>query len=131
MLEFIQLNLYLIYISLYLIFMVLSCDLVYWSYEQGYVHFKKKKNYKKVQEASIRSEYWHTEFNVIFIIMNFLPIINMFWYIYFIIHLMKNEYEFGTKFALQDICGWNKGLNSFIWKAWKPSQKWTDKYQTK
>jgi hypothetical protein len=131
MLEFIQTHLYIIYMLLYVVFLVLSCDLSYWAYQQGYVHFKKKKEYRKVKESNIRKEYWLTEYGLWYTLLNFIPLLNVFWYIYLTIHLMKNPYEFSNKYAIQDICNWKKGINAFMWAKWKPTGRWKEKYKTK
>lgn len=111
---------------------VVSIDLNYWVWKQRYSHWKKKKNYsEKVKEVNIKKEYNATNPLWPEIVIALIPGINIFQYVTSIQFVKKHAFIFSSNYIIQDVCSWKKGINSLIWKKWKPKKGWRAKHPVK
>ena len=124
-------------ILLWAIFSVLAMDLLNWKDETGFVYYKirtgsinaKRKDNKYY--TALRERYDNEKGHDFSFIWSTIPVFNLLIYLYFLRMSQTIAHEGSRLYILQDICSWNKGINAFLWKSWKPSKRILKKYPIK
>jgi len=120
---------------IYALSVILSADLIYWKYSQQYLHWKREQGIpidrlKPSMEKANKKRYWKSkevDYPVL-IEVALIPILNIIGYILLLNDCFTLNYKFSNKYIIQDICSWKRGINSLIFKWWRPSEKWKKKY---